>query len=324
MSEKSIKKEHIIPSEFHGQRLDSVLASLFPEYSRSILSKWIKEDFIKLNDKPCRPKDKVSSGDKILMDVSIEREDSGSVLQAQSIPLNIIYEDNDILILNKPANLVVHPGAGNLQNTLVNGLLYYSSQLQKLPRAGIIHRLDKDTTGLLIVAKSLVAYTDLIRQMHARDIQRQYLALVHGYVVSGGVIKTAFGRHPVNRLKMAVTPSGKEAITQYSIRQHLNDYTLLDVKLMTGRTHQIRVHMAHIHHPILGDPLYGSRTKFPSNADEALRKKIESFKRQALHAYYLKLMHPLSKRELTFTAPLPDDFAKLLQTLEDHYGHHQS
>lgn len=317
MLEKSINKEQVVPAALHGQRLDSALAVLFPEYSRSMLSKWVKEGFIQLNGKPCKPKEKVACGDNIKMEVSFNGQDS--FFQPQPIALNIVHEDHDLLIVNKPAGLVVHPGAGNMDGTLVNALLYYASELEKLPRAGIVHRLDKDTSGLLIVAKSLAAYTELVRQMQARDIERRYLALVQGYVVSAGIIETCFGRHPVNRLKMAVLTRGKEAVTHYKVKQRFKDYSLLDVKLMTGRTHQIRVHMSYIHHPLVGDPLYGGRVKFPSNADSSLRQKMESFKRQALHAYSLQFLHPLTKKDVAFTAPLPDDFANLLQDLEDHY-----
>lgn len=310
--------EATIPSECHGQRLDAVLASLFPDYSRSQLSKWIKDGLVLLNQNPCKPKDKVAYGDLIHLIITESNHPVTEQLIAQDIPLDIVYEDEDILVINKPAGLVVHPGAGNYDMTLVNALLFHSSQLQKLPRAGIIHRLDKDTTGLMIVAKTQAAYTELVRQMQAREIHRHYQALVQGYLVSGDVIETFFGRHPRNRLKMAVCTQGREAITHYSIHRHFNDYTLLDIQLMTGRTHQIRVHMAHINHPVVGDQLYGGRVKYPKNVTPELRQTLENFKRQALHACKLSLVHPINQEELTFHAPLPDDFKLLLKSIEEH------
>lgn len=315
-----IQKQLTVPREYHNQRIDSVLAQLLPEYSRSQMSNWIKTGTVTLNQKNCKPKDKVTEGDHIAIDVNFELIDTSFThCKPEEIPLTIVFEDDELLVINKPTNLVVHPGAGNKEHTLVNALLHHVPALQHLPRAGIIHRLDKDTTGLLVVAKTLAAHTSLVRQMQAREIQRHYLALVHGHLISGGVIDTAFGRHPRNRLKMAVLEQGREAITHYSIKKQYQDYTLLDVKLMTGRTHQIRVHLAHINHPVLGDPLYSGRMKFPANASDELRTLIQQFKRQALHAYYLAFSHPKTEKELTLTAVLPDDFELLLNRLDEHY-----
>ena len=218
--------------------------------------------------------------------------------------------------MNKPAGLVVHPGAGNPQHTLVNALLYHAPSLQHLARAGIVHRLDKDTTGLLIVAKTLETHTRLIRQMQAREIQRCYQALVYGQVISGGEIDTYYGRHSRNRLKMAVCAQGKQAITTYTVRKKFEHFTLLDVTLMTGRTHQIRVHMAHINHPVVGDQLYGGRSRIPAGISNELRQVIQPFKRQALHACSLSFNHPHTDEELILTAPLPDDFQFLLTNLD--------
>lgn len=309
----------IVSSDYHGQRLDQVLAALLPEYSRSQLSQWIKSGSIQLNQQSAKPKDKVHTGDRIDVKVSLLPDvEDFSQAQAENIPLTIVYEDEDLLILNKPAGLVVHPGAGNREHTLVNALLHYHPALSAIPRAGIIHRLDKDTTGLLIIAKSLIAHTALIRQMAAREIKRRYLCLVQGALYSGGHLETAFGRHPKNRLKMAVTRNGREAITDYEIEKHYTYFTLLRVELQTGRTHQIRVHMAHIGHPVVGDPLYGKKLGHLQELPIDLVNELNQWQRQALHAYQLQLTHPISQEHLTFTADLPDDFNNLLLILDAH------
>ena len=309
MSE-SLIKEAVVPSEYHGQRVDVVLAQLFPDFSRSQLTTWLKEGAIMLDQRQYKPKDKVYGGEQIKLHIALTAKDLE--LEAEAIPLNIVFEDEHLLIVNKPAGLVVHPGAGNPQHTLVNALLHHSPTLQHLPRAGIIHRLDKDTTGLLMVAKTLPAYTSLVRQMQAREIQRHYLALVHGHIIGGGTIDTFYGRHPRNRLKMAVCAHGKQAITQYTVEKHFQYFTLVNVTLLTGRTHQIRVHMAHLNHPVVGDPLYGGQARIPAGLTDTLRQTIKQFKRQALHACTLSFMHPYLQKKLTFTAPLPDDFQLLL------------
>ncbi|CEG56685.1 23S rRNA pseudouridine(1911/1915/1917) synthase RluD [Legionella fallonii] len=315
-----LKKQITIPREYHSQRVDSVLAQLLPEYSRSQISNWIKTGSVTLNHKPCKPKDKTMDGDLIEINVNfIKAETDFNLCEPEDIPLQIIYEDEQLLVLNKPADLVVHPGAGNRNHTLVNALLHHAPVLHNLPRAGIVHRLDKDTTGLLIVAKSLTAHTSLIRQMQAREIQRHYITLVQGHIISGGTIDTGFGRHSRNRLKMTVTEQGRQAITHYTVNKQYHDFTLLDVALMTGRTHQIRVHLAYINHPVVGDQLYGGRMRFPTNADEHLKTVLQQFKRQALHARFIAFYHPETDEQLTFEAPLPDDFKLLLNTLDQHY-----
>ncbi|MGL5742574.1 MAG: 23S rRNA pseudouridine(1911/1915/1917) synthase RluD [Legionella sp.] len=315
-----IQKQLTVPREYHNQRMDSVIAQLLPEYSRSQISAWIKNDQITINHKPCKPKDKALGGDliEINVDFSLTEHDFNQCAP-EELTLDVVFEDEDILVLNKAANMVVHPGAGNKEHTLVNALLHHAPSLQHLPRAGIIHRLDKDTTGLLVVAKTLTAHTSLISQMQAREIQRHYITLVQGHVISGGTIETGFGRHPRNRLKMAVLEQGRQAITHYAVKKQYHDFTLLDVTLMTGRTHQIRVHLAYLNHHVVGDPLYGGRIKFPTQASEQLRSLLQQFKRQALHACTLSLYHPPKEHELTFTAPLPDDFKILLNTLDEHY-----
>ena len=315
---ESLLKEATVAKEQSGQRVDVVLAQLFPDYSRSQLTQWLKEGIITVDQRVYKPKEKVYGGEQVVLQLAPPAVQNDRYL-AEDIPLTIIYEDDYILIVNKPAGLVVHPGAGNPQHTLVNALIHHDASLQHMPRAGIVHRLDKDTTGLLIVAKTAAAHTNLIRQMQAREIQRRYMALVYGHVISGGKIDTFYGRHPRNRLKMAVSNQGREAITEYSVRSRYQYFTLLDVRLLTGRTHQIRVHMAHINHPVIGDQLYGGRVRFPAGATEELRQFLQQFKRQALHAYFLSFSHPHSQEELTFTAPLPDDFQYLITEL-DHYS----
>ncbi|MBA2650568.1 MAG: 23S rRNA pseudouridine(1911/1915/1917) synthase RluD [Legionella sp.] len=315
-----IQKKLTVLDAHHNQRIDWVLAQLLPEYSRSLLSNWIKTGAVTINHKTCKPKDKALAGAQIIINVNYQAiNHDSSLCDAEDIPLDIVFEDEDLLILNKPAGLVVHPGAGNREHTLVNALLHHEPQLSHLPRAGIIHRLDKETTGLLIVAKSLIAHSALIRQMQSREIQRHYITLVQGHLISGGTIETCFGRSPRNRLKMSVMTQGRQAITHYKIKKQFHDYSLLDVSLMTGRTHQIRVHLAHINHPVVGDPLYGSRMRFPQSAEESLRCALQQFKRQALHACSLAFIHPITKRELLFNAPLPDDFQMLLNLLNKHY-----
>lgn len=309
-------KEHIIPSEWHGLRIDRALAQLFPEFSRAKLTEWLKIGRITVSGGPYKPKDKIRGGERVtLIQVHELLPSIASSLKPENIPLDIIFEDEYCLVVNKPVGLIVHPGAGNHTHTLVNALLYHAPVLMQLPRAGLIHRLDKDTTGLLVVAKTEAAHTALVRQMQARDIQRHYLALVHGHIISGGIIETGFGRDPRNRLKMAVTSHEKQAITLYSVRKQQQSSTLLDVKLMTGRTHQIRVHMAYIKHPIIGDPLYGKNSHHLPGLTESQQHVLQQFKRQALHAYQLGFEHPIHHHALMFTAPIPDDFQKLLTAL---------
>lgn len=310
----TITKEVIISPEYHGQRVDVVLAQIFPDFSRSQLSQWLKEGTIRINQcATYQPKDKIKGGEYVQLHWTPTQD---TWAQAEDIPLDINYEDDDILIINKPAGLVVHPGSGNREHTLVNALLHHAPSLSQLPRAGIVHRLDKDTTGLLMVAKTLISHTDLVRQLQARTIQRTYLALVQGAMTGSGVIETYYGRDPRHRVKMAVREIGKEAITYYRIQQSFSFATLLEVQLKTGRTHQIRVHMAHLRHPLVGDTLYGAKAKLPAGLSPALREVFLNFPRQALHAQRLALKHPRTGEECAFIAEIPADLANLLAAIK--------
>lgn len=308
--------EIIIDTIFKGKRLDFTLASLFPEYSRAIITKWIKDGAVYVNgSNNLKPKDKVSGGDKVIIRVELQERCSEDA--AQDIALDIVYEDDFLMVVNKPEGLVVHPGAGNRDNTLVNALLFYNPSLKNLPRAGIVHRLDKDTTGLLLIAKDIRILTELTRMMQNREIKRKYLALVLGNLVSGAVINTQFGRHKHNRLKMAVVSNGKEAITEYRIEKKYKGFTLLKLSLITGRTHQIRVHMEHIRHPIVGDKLYKGRVQLPKGLNDKLRDGVKNFKRQALHAYTLEFIHPVSGENIELLQKIPQDFLALLNLLDE-------
>jgi len=309
--------ERIIPREWHGLRIDRALAQLFSEFSRAQLTHWLKIGRVIISTGSCKPKDKVQGGEHVILNQVHELiQPDIHMLKPEAIPLDIIFEDEDCLVVNKPAGMVVHPGAGNHAHTLVNALLYHAPSLLHMPRAGLIHRLDKDTTGLLVVAKTEVAHTALVRQLQARAIDRHYLALVHGRVIVGGTIETGYGRDPRNRIKMAVTAQERQAITLYSVHKHHQGSTLLNVKLMTGRTHQIRVHLAYIKHPLVGDQLYGSKTRHIPGLDTQQQQIVQQFKRQALHAYQLGFEHPIHHTKLLFTAPLPDDLKRLLDILQ--------
>lgn len=309
-----IEMDYVVPTELTEMRLDQVLAELMPEYSRSRLQQWIKQGGVKVNDKECKPRDKVRFND--LIEVRAELE----VLEEwtpEPITLDIVYEDDDILILNKPSGLVVHPAAGNYSGTLVNALLHYCKSLEHVPRAGIVHRLDKETTGLMVVAKTLTAHAHLVDQLQERTMGREYEAVVVGTFTGGGKVDEPMARHPVNRKKMAVSRSGKPAVTHYRIIKNFKGHAHLRLKLETGRTHQIRVHMAHINHPVVGDPVYGGRLKFPAGASDELKELLRSFPRQALHARKLTLIHPGTEEEMSWEIPLPDDMVHLLAMLEE-------
>ncbi len=301
-----------ISEKLAGIRLDQAAAQLFPQYSRARLQAWIKSGQLRVNTELKRPRDKLLPGDKLELDAILEAEE---IWEAESQTLDILFEDEALLVLNKPAGLVVHPAAGHRAGTLLNGLLHHCPDLEMLPRAGIVHRLDKDTTGIMVVAKSLEAHNALVKQMQAREISREYEAVVQGVLTGGGTVDAAMGRHPKNRKKRAVVNNGKEAITHYRILKRFRSHTHVRVNLETGRTHQIRVHMAHVKHPLIGDQMYGGRLRLPVGASAELRDELQRFKRQALHARRLELAHPLTGTVVQWEVKPPQDFAQLLQTL---------
>jgi 23S rRNA pseudouridine1911/1915/1917 synthase len=277
------------------------------------LQHWIRTGRVLLDGQSCRPREKLRGGERILVHPEPEPELHD---QGEAMSLDILYEDDCLLVVNKPAGLVVHPAAGNPHGTLLNGLLAHHPPLAQVPRAGLVHRLDKETSGLLVVAKTLPAQTALVRQLQARSVKREYRALVQGVMTAGGSVDAPIGRHPVNRLRMAVIESGKPAVTHYRVIRRFRAHTELKIDLETGRTHQIRVHMAHIRFPLVGDPLYGGRLKLPPDSDACLREALEGFRRQALHARRLTLQHPQSGESYSWEAPLPGDMEQLLAAME--------
>lgn len=310
----TIKLKNKIPLEYAGLRLDQALAKLFPEYTRARIQQWIKNGYVMLDNQTSKQTTKVKEGQEIIIEAPQENIKNW---EGQAIPLNIVYADESIIIINKAAGIVVHPGAGNPDHTLVNALLHYAPELAAIPRAGVVHRLDKETSGLLVIARTLTAHADLIRQLQQRTVQREYQAIVQGIIISGATINVPIGRHPTLRTKMAVTENGKEAITHYRVIERFRAHTLLQIKLETGRTHQIRVHMAHIHHPLIGDPQYSGRKKLPANCTVELRNALQNFPRQALHAWRLQLKHPTTKKIISWEAPLPEDMQQLLILLKE-------
>jgi len=298
-----------------GQRLDQLLAQVWPDFSRSRLAAWIRDGQVRLNGKQVKPRQAVQAGDRVrLLTELVARADAP---EPQAIALDILYEDGALIIVNKPPGLVVHPGSGNADGTLVNALLHRHPDLATLPRAGLVHRLDKDTSGCLVIARTPGSHRRLLAAMKKREINRRYLALVWGDLIAGGQVDAPIGRHPVDRRRQVVRPDGRPALTHYRVRQRLAGASLLDVKLETGRTHQIRVHMAHIRHPIVGDPVYG-RSGAPAGLSSAQRAAWQTFRRQALHAAQLELAHPDSGEPIAVTAPLPADMAGLIEILSAH------
>jgi len=298
-----------IPASLAGERLDLVLVRLFPEYSRSRLQKWIKDGQVTVNQQKLRAKDTVFGGEIVELTVQLTEE---TRWQAQEIPLHIVYEDEFVIVINKPADLVVHPGAGNVDGTLGNALLHRFPELESVPRAGVVHRLDKDTTGLLVVARNLIAQKSLVEQLQAREFEREYQAMVVSVMTAGGTVNEPIGRHPSQRTKMAVVHNGKEAVTHYRVLERFRAHTLVKLNLETGRTHQIRVHMAYIHYPLVGDPLYGGRLRIPAGCSEPFAEVLRTFKRQALHACRLGFLHPSTQEFMAWEAPLPSDMEQLV------------
>lgn len=313
MNESSPPLQATVPDSAAGRRFDAVLAELFPDYSRSRLSAWIKSGDVLLDGREARPRDPVRGGETVSLNVVLSTQTHA---EPEAIELNVLYEDPDVFVLDKPAGLVVHPGAGNPAGTLVNALLHRDPALATLPRAGIVHRLDKDTSGVMVVARTLPAHTALVEQLSAREVHRQYLAVVVGSLVSGGTANAAIDRHPRDRLRMAVREDGREAVTHYRLRERFRAHTLLECRLETGRTHQIRVHMAHLKYPIVGDPLYGGPLKLPKGATEELVAALRGFKRQALHAEVLEFAHPVSGQPVRCSAPMPEDMRHLVAELK--------
>jgi len=302
-----------VPERLSGERLDRALAVLFPQHSRSRLQQWIRAGHVSVAGSQPRPRDAVTAGDEVVLRVPCEP--AGDVVRPQPIPLDVVYEDESVLVIDKPAGMVVHPGAGNPDGTLQNALLDHAPELRRVPRAGIVHRLDKDTTGLLVVARTPEAHTRMVAALQAREMHREYDAIVIGRVIAGGTLEAPIGRHPVDRVRMAVRRGGRPAVTHYRVRERYRAHTRLRVWLETGRTHQIRVHLAHAGHPVLGDPVYGGRLRLPAGAGAELAGALRAFRRQALHAARLALAHPATGELVTFEAPPPPDMQRLVEVL---------
>jgi len=302
----------IIPTRMIGERLDAALAEMLPDYSRSKITLWIKAGDALINDKTFKPKDRVSGAEIVYLSLNHKKINDWT---AEKIPLNIIFEDDDIIVINKQYGLVTHPGAGNWSGTLANALLYYDSNLSKLDRAGIVHRLDKNTSGLMVVARNKKSQKYLVEQLQAHSVAREYSAIVYGHMIAGGSIDEPIGRDPKDRIKQAVLSAGKDAMTHYRIIDRFKSHTHVKAILETGRTHQIRVHLSHIGHSLIGDPMYGGRVRFPKKASEELKQELLDFKRQALHSKKLTLRHPESGELMSWKAPLPDDMLKLINIL---------
>jgi len=310
----SLQLEDFIPDECAGMRLDQALAQIFSDFSRGQLTKWIKAGFVTVDDKQIRPRDAVMGGEHVIINATVERVDDTWI--AEDINLDIIHEDDDVLILNKEAGMVVHPGAGNQNGTLVNALLNHAPQLEGIPRAGIVHRIDKGTTGLLMIAKTLQAHNSLVGQLQERSVLREYQAISMGVMTAGGTIDEPVGRHPIDRKRMAVNSAGKTAITHYRVEKRFRAHTHIRCKLETGRTHQIRVHMAHARYPLLGDPVYGGRLRIPKGASEACVEGLKAFRRQALHAGLLGFIHPGTEQEVSWRIDMPEDMLNILELLD--------
>lgn len=305
-----------MPLEMGHKRFDQIAALVFADYSRSRIQQWIKDGQLTVDGKVRKPKEKLIGGETLNLDATLEVQE---YWQPEPIELDVVYEDKHIIVINKPAGLVVHPGAGTPSSTVLNGLLHRFPELGSVPRAGIVHRLDKDTTGLMVVARTLPAQTNLSNQLQDRSMGREYWAMCMGVMTGGGKVDEPIDRHPKQRTKMAVAPQGmgREAITHYRVEQRYRNHTLVRCKLETGRTHQIRVHLSHIGHPLVGDQLYAGRSRLPKGVSMEVMSVLKTFKRQALHAGYLELIHPATDEMMSWEADIPDDFHVLIEALAD-------
>jgi 23S rRNA pseudouridine1911/1915/1917 synthase len=309
---ETIQHTLCIPIESAGQRLDQALADLLADYSRTRIKDWIEAGQVLVDGAKLRPKDKVLGGERVVVNAELPQDDS---VHAEAIELNIVHQDRDVLVINKPPGLVVHPGAGNAAGTLQNALLHFDPKLTQIPRGGIVHRLDKDTSGLMVVARTIKAHSALVRAIEAREVEREYEAICMGVMTGGGTVDAPISRHSVDRTRMAVRENGRDAVTHYRVVHRYRGHTHVRLKLETGRTHQIRVHMAHIHYPIVGDRTYGGRLLLPKGATPELIAALRGFRRQALHAIQLSFAHPLTGTPITSEAPLPQDMQELLAEL---------
>lgn len=312
MSESPIIKN--ITEEYAGRRLDVVLAELFPEYSRSRLKIWIEQGQVLVDGKATKPKYKISGDEELQLSVQTIESEENCV--AEDIPLDIVYQDESIIVINKAADFVVHPAAGHYSGTLQNALLHYDASLAAIPRAGIVHRIDKDTTGLMVVARNLRSHKYLVDQIQKHEVVREYQAVVFGVMTGGGMVDQPIGRHPRDRIKMTVREGGREAVTHYRLLKRFREHSHIKVQLETGRTHQIRVHMSYLRHAIVGDPVYAGRHRVPAGALPELVDYLQGFKRQALHAWRLSFVHPETGEDVSYEAPLPDDMRQLIELLQ--------
>ncbi|MGC1548477.1 MAG: 23S rRNA pseudouridine(1911/1915/1917) synthase RluD [Rhodanobacter sp.] len=316
-----IRHEAVVPLSAAGRRFDQALAEMFPDYSRSRLTSWVKAGAVTLDGVVAPPRQLLRGGEQVRLEVELETEVTSA---PEAIALDIVYEDEYLLVLNKPTGLVVHPGAGNPAGTVLNALLHHDPVLAELPRGGIVHRLDKDTSGLMVVAKTLATHTGLVDMLSRHDVERQYEAVVLGTMVAGGTVDAPIGRHMGDRLRQAVRDEedGKHAVTHYRLRERFRAHSLIQCNLETGRTHQIRVHMGHINHPLIGDPLYGGGLRLPKGASAELIAVLRGFRRQALHAERLAFVHPVTGESLSFSTERPADLDALVVALRDDLATH--
>ncbi|MEO0575596.1 MAG: 23S rRNA pseudouridine(1911/1915/1917) synthase RluD [Pseudomonadota bacterium] len=310
-----ISHSEAVPNHLAGYRLDQALAKMFPEHSRSRLTQWLKEGMITVDGGRPKPRARLEGGEQVELEVTLTVNET---VVAEPVDLEVAFEDESFVVINKPAGLVVHPGAGNQHGTLQHGLLHRWPALAELPRAGLVHRIDKDTTGLLLVAKTLTAHTQLVRELAERNIHREYLAICHGALTGGGTVDAPIGRHSQDRLRMSVRDDGRTAVTHYRMEERFVAHTMIRVTLETGRTHQIRVHFAHLRHPLVGDQLYGGRHRIPAGNDQPMLDAIRGFRRQALHAARLTFAHPVNGEEVSIAAPVPQDLQTLADVLRAH------